>query len=144
MNPPGPTAPAVASPLAVRVRAGLGAVACLGLGVGLQLLDRSVGIDLLGSVLYVLLVGLLVLLVRPSLGAVTVAAISLAFATLVELLQLTAIHATIVDTVPPARLVLGSAFDPMDLVAYLVGAVLLVPLVGLIRRPGNAAIARDA
>ena len=62
MTRPAPTAPAVASPRAVRVRALIGAVACLGLGIGLQLLDRSVAIDLLGSVLYVLLAGLLVLL----------------------------------------------------------------------------------
>ena len=143
MTRPAPTAPAVASPRAVRVRALIGAVACLGLGIGLQLLDRSVAIDLLGSVLYVLVAGLLVLLVRPSLRAVTVAAIALAFATLVELLQLTAIHATIVDAVPSARLVLGSAFDPMDLVAYLVGAVLLLPIVAVIRRPGNRPVTRS-
>ncbi|MGW4929459.1 DUF2809 domain-containing protein [Agromyces sp. NPDC004153] len=143
MSRPTATALAVASPRAVRVRALVGAVACLGLGIGLQLLDRSVAIDLLGSVLYVLLAGLLVLLVRPSLRAVPVAAIALAFATLVELLQLTAIHATVVEAVPMAGLVLGNAFDPMDLLAYLVGAVLVVPLVGLIRRPGNAAVARD-
>jgi hypothetical protein len=92
-------------------------------------------IDLLGSVLYVLLVGLVVLLVRPSLRAVTVAVIALGFATVVEFLQLTTIHATIVDAVPAAGLVLGNAFDPMDLLAYFVGAVLLLPLAGLIRRP---------
>ena len=39
---------------------------------------------------------------------------------------------------PLARLVFGSAFDPMDLVAYLVGAVLLVPIVAVIRRPGSS------
>ena len=108
-----------------------------------MLLERSVAIDLLGSVLYVLLVGLLVLVVRPSLRAVTVAAIALAFATLVEFLQLTAIHATIVDAVPSARLVLGSAFDPMDLVAYLVGAVLLLPIVAALRRPTNTPARRE-
>ena len=143
MSRAGPTAPPVAPPRAVRLRAIVAAVACLSLGLALQLLERSVAIDLLGSVLYVLLVGLLVLVVRPSLRAVTVAAIALAFATLVEFLQLTAIHATIVDAVPSARLVLGSVFDPMDLVAYLVGAMLLVPIVAAIRRTGNAAVGRD-
>lgn len=125
------------------MRAVVAAVACLGLGLALQLLEQSVAIDLLGSVLYVLLVGLLVLVVRPSLRAVTAAAIALAFATLVEFLQLTAIHATIVEAVPMAGLVLGNAFDPMDLLAYLVGAVLLVPIVAVIRRQGNPAGARD-
>ncbi|TYL53847.1 DUF2809 domain-containing protein [Agromyces mariniharenae] len=144
MSRPAATVPAVASPRAMRVRAVVGALACLGLGLGLQLLDRSSVVDLLGSVLYVMLVGLLALLMRPSLRAVTVAAIALAFATLVELLQLTAIHAAVVEAVPMAGLVLGNAFDPMDLLAYLVGAVVLVPIVAVIRRPGNAAGARDA
>ena len=131
-----PAASAIASPRAVRVRAVIGAIACVALGLGLQLLDRSLVIDLVGSMLYVLLVGMLVLLIRPSLAAPAVAAIAFAVAALVELLQLTGIPAAIVDAVPLARLVFGSAFDPMDLVAYLVGAVLLVPIVAVIRRPG--------
>jgi uncharacterized protein DUF2809 len=133
-----PAASAIASPRAVRVRAVIGAIACVALGLGLQLLDRSLVIDLVGSMLYVLLVGMLVLLIRPSLAAPAVAAIAFAVAALVELLQLTGIPAAIVDAVPLARLVFGSAFDPMDLVAYLVGAVLLVPIVAVIRRPGSS------
>ena len=41
MPSPGPAAPAVASPRTVRTRGSMGAVACLAVGVGLQLLDRS-------------------------------------------------------------------------------------------------------
>lgn len=119
----------------IRLLAIVGGLACLALGLGLQLLDRSGVIDLIGSVLYVVLVGLLVLLVRPPLPGVVIAAIALGFATVVELLQLTPIHAAVVGAVPPARLVLGSAFDPLDLVAYLVGALLLLPLLRVITRP---------
>ncbi|MFE6254324.1 DUF2809 domain-containing protein [Agromyces sp. NPDC057865] len=140
MSPSRPAAPAsaIASSRAVRVRAVIGAVACLALGLGLQLLDRSLVIDLLGSALYVVFAGLLALLIRPSLTGPAVALIAVAFATVIELLQLTGIPAAIVDVVPLARLVFGSSFDPMDLVAYLVGAVLLVPIVAVIRRRGSA------
>lgn len=118
----------------IRLLAVVGALACLALGLGLQLLHRSSLIDLLGSVLYVMLAGLLVLLVRPSLPALVIAAIALGIATAIELLQLTPIPAVIVESFPPARLVLGSAFDPLDLVAYLAGALLLIPLVRVIAR----------
>jgi Protein of unknown function (DUF2809) len=118
----------------IRLLAVVGVLACLALGLGLQLLDRSPVIDLLGSVLYVMLVGLLVLLVRPSLSGLRIAAIALGIATVVELLQLTPIPTVIVESFPPARLVLGSAFDPLDLVAYLAGALLLIPLVRVVTR----------
>jgi hypothetical protein len=119
-----------------RVRA-LGAVAAvvsLALGLGLQLLDRSPLIDVLGSVLYVVFFGLLLLIAWPALRTVVIAAVALAGATLFEVLQLTGIPDAIVDVLPPARLVFGSAFDPLDLVAYVGGALLLVLLLLAIRR----------
>lgn len=118
----------------IRLLAVVGVLACLALGLGLQLLDRSPVIDLLGSVLYVMLVGLVILLVRPSLPGLVIAAIALGIATVVELLQLTPVPAAVVEAVPPARLVLGSSFDPLDLVAYVAGALLLIPLVRVISR----------
>lgn len=118
----------------VRVLSALAALACLALGLGLQLLDRSPLLDGIGSVLYVVLVGLLVLLVRPTLPAVAVALVALAIATAIELLQLTGIPDSIGTVVPLARLVFGSAFDPVDLVAYAGGAVLLFLLLRVIAR----------
>lgn len=112
----------------------LGALACIALGLGLQLLDRSPLLDAIGSVLYVVLVGLLVLLVRPALPASVVAAVAFAIATAIELLQLTGIPDSIGTVVPLARLVFGSAFDPIDVVAYAGGAVLLFLLLRVIRR----------
>ncbi|MBT2516900.1 DUF2809 domain-containing protein [Streptomyces sp. ISL-90] len=126
--------PLTASPRNVRVLGALGAVACIALGLGLQLLDRSPILDVLGSILYVVLVGLLVLVVRPTLPAVVVASVALAISTAIELLQLTGIPDSIGAAVPAARLVFGSAFDPIDLVAYAGGAVLLFVLLRVIAR----------
>lgn len=135
MTPGDPAArPALASLRRIRLFAVVAVLACLALGLGLQLLDRSPVIDLLGSVLYVMLVGLLVLLVRPSLPGLVIVAIALGIATVVELLQLTPISAAVVGAVPSARLVLGSSFDPLDLVAYVAGALLLIPLVRVTSR----------
>jgi hypothetical protein len=108
-------------------------------GLGTQLLGPSPSVDLLGSVLYVVLVGLLVQLVWPNLHILPVTAVALAVATAVELLQLTPIPAAIVAAVPAARLVLGSAFDPVDLVAYWGGAAVLFLLLSVITRAGPAA-----
>lgn len=126
--------PSLAPVRRIRLLAVVGVLACLALGLGLQLLDRSPVIDLLGSVLYVMLVGLVILLVRPSLPRLVIAAIALGIATVVELLQLTPVSAAVVEAVPSARLVLGSSFDPLDLVAYVAGALLLIPLVRVISR----------
>lgn len=117
-----------------RVLGALAAVACIAAGLGLQLLDRSLLLDQIGSVLYVVLVGLLVLLVRPTLPALVIAALAFAIATAIELLQLTGIPDSIGAVVPAARLVLGSAFDPIDLVAYAGGSVLLYVLIRVITR----------
>jgi hypothetical protein len=119
----------------------LGAVAAvvsLALGLGLQLLDRSPLIDVLGSMLYVVFFGLLLLVAWPALRTIVIASVALAGATLLELMQLTAIPDVIVGALPPARLVFGSAFDPLDLVAYVGGALLLVLLLLAIRRPVRA------
>jgi hypothetical protein len=118
----------------VRVLGALAAVACIAAGLGMQLLDRSPLLDGIGSVLYVVLVGLVVLIIRPTLPAVTVALVAFAIATAIELFQLTGIPDSIGTVVPLARLVFGSAFDPIDLVAYAGGAVLLFLLLHVIAR----------
>ena len=94
-------------------------------GLGLQLLDRTVAIDLAGSALYAMLVGLLVAIAWPRLAGWIVALAAFGVSAAVELLQLTGIPASIVSAVPPLRLVFGSSFDPLDLVGYAIGVVLL-------------------
>lgn len=122
----------------VRVLGAVAAVVSLALGLGLQLLDRSPLIDVLGSMFYVVFFGLLLLVAWPALRTVVIAAVALAGTTLLEVLQLTGIPDAIVDVLPPARLVFGSAFDPLDLVAYVGGALLLLVLLLAIRRPVRA------
>lgn len=94
-------------------------------GLCLQLLDRTVAVDLAGSALYAMLVGLLVAIAWPRLAGWIVALAAFAISAAVELLQLTGIPAAIVSAVPPLRLVFGSSFDPLDLVGYAIGAVAL-------------------
>ena len=129
---PQPTTPAGTGRL--RVLAVVAASGCLVLGLALQLLDRTPLIDVLGSMLYVVFFGLLIVLVWPRLSAITVAASALALAVAIELLQLTPVPAAIVDAMPVSRLLFGSSFDAMDLVAYLGGAVLLWALLVVLRR----------
>ena len=126
--------PAIAPARRIRLRAVVAAVGCVALGLGLQPLDRSPLVDVVGSMLYVVLFGLVILLAWPALPAVAVASVALAIAVGVELLQLTPIPAAVVDAVPAARLLFGSAFDPWDLAAYLGGAVALFVLLRVITR----------
>lgn len=128
----------IAAPNHVRALGAVAAVVSLALGLALQLLDRSPVIDVLGSMLYVVFFGLLVLVAWPALSAVAIASVAFAVATLLELLQLTGVPDAIVAVLPPARLVFGSAFDPLDLAAYLAGAVLLALLLVAIGRSARA------
>ena len=133
-----------ASPRGIRVLAALSALACIALGLGLQLLDRSFAVDALGSVLYVVLIGLILVLIRPTARSLVIAAIAFAVAASVELLQLTGVPGAIVEVVPLARLVLGSAFDPLDLVAYAIGAAGVAALhQSITRRRRRPEAARD-
>ena len=129
--------PAAAPARRIRLRAAVASAGCVALGLGMQLFDRSPLIDVLGSVLYVVVFGLVILLAWPKLPAIAVSSVALAIAVGVELLQLTSIPAAVVDAVPAARLLFGSAFDPWDLAAYLGGAVALFVLLRVIR-PGYA------
>ncbi|UOE43368.1 DUF2809 domain-containing protein [Agromyces larvae] len=108
-----------------RLIAGGAVIGCLAAGLSLQLVDRSPAIDLLGSVLYAALIGFAVLLVAPVAPPWVPAAVAFAAAAVIEGLQLTPLPAAISAVVPGAHLVLGSAFDPWDLAAYAVGALVV-------------------
>lgn len=109
------------------------AVACVVLGLLAQL-GRTPLLDLAGSVLYVLLIGMLVVIAAPRLASWAVAVVALAVAAAVELLQLTSLPDLVGEVAPASRLVLGNAFDPVDLVAYVGGAALLYLLLRLLIR----------
>lgn len=108
----------------IRARSFVAAGACLVLGLGLQLVDRTLIVDLLGSMLYVGLFAFLLRACWPALGAALVSAVAFALAAAVELLQLTDVPQRVAEVFPPARLLLGGSFDPIDLIAYGGGAVL--------------------
>ncbi len=79
-------------------------------------------------------IGLLVGAVWPALSSATIAAAAFTFACAIELLQLTGLPRAIVGAFPPARLLFGSSFDPLDFVAYAAGALLLfVAHIALVR-----------
>jgi hypothetical protein len=118
----------------VRARCAIAAVVVLLAGLGLQLLERTVAIDLAGSALYACLVGLLVAIAWPRLSSPAVALIGFGVSSVVELLQLTGLPTAAVSAVPPLRLVFGSSFDPLDFLGYAVGAVLLLGVHAAARR----------
>jgi hypothetical protein len=122
-----------ASTRRIRLLALAVAAACVGLGLLAQL-GRTPLLDVAGSVLYVVLLGMLVVIVAPRFAAWAVAAIAFAVAVVVESLQLTPLPDLIGAAVPASRLVLGNAFDPVDLVAYAGGTVLLYVLRRLLVR----------
>ncbi|MFF2370674.1 DUF2809 domain-containing protein [Agromyces sp. NPDC058110] len=129
----------------LRVRMMLTATAAVVLlaGLALQLLDRTIAVDLVGSALYACLVGLVVAIAWPRLPSWVLAAVAFDASAAIELLQLTGIPSRFVDAVPPLRLVFGSSFDPLDLVGYAIGAVLLVVVLAaarrIVRRPTGSA-----
>ncbi|WP_173922860.1 DUF2809 domain-containing protein [Agromyces sp. Marseille-P2726] len=124
----GPTTAHATAARRIRRTAGVTAVTCLALGLGTQLLDWSPGVDAFASVLYVVLVGALVMLIRPVMPSLVIASIAFGFATTMELLQLTGVAAAIVEVFPLAHLVFGNAFDPFDIVAYAGGAIVVFVL----------------
>ncbi len=80
--------------------------------------------DKAGDVVYAVLVVLLVWLVRQGAPVRALGAVALAWCVAVELFQLTGVPARLAAALPVARLALGSGFDTLDLVAYVVGVLL--------------------
>ena len=107
-----------------RLRAGLLVVPVIGLGLAARFLGAGLVADLSGGVLYAVLIYVLLVFVRPRAGYLSNAAIALAFCIAVELLQITTIPADLAAAFPPIRLVLGSTFAPLDLLAYVIGTAL--------------------
>jgi hypothetical protein len=81
-----------------------------------------------GTALYASMTWAGIRFLGPRLSALTAGAIALAWCWGAELFQLTGIPAELSADSLPARLVLGAAFDPIDLIWYPIG---IVPLVAL-------------
>lgn len=90
--------------------------------------------DKAGDLLYAALVALGVWFLVPWVRPWLLAAVAGGWCLAVELLQLTRLPDAAAEVTPLSRLVLGSGFDPLDLVAYAVGVALVVVLVVVARR----------
>lgn len=119
----------------MRLRCALAAGATLATGLALQLLERTPLVDLAGGALYTLLVGLLLAFLAPAWPALRLATVAYGMSAAIELLQLTGLPQALVEAAPPLRLVLGSSFDPLDLLAYAVGAAAVWAVRAFIGRP---------
>ena len=87
--------------------------------------------DITGDALYAVAAYLAVVIVVPRATPVLVGAIALGWCVAVELFQLTGLPLAWGADIPPLRLVLGTGFDPRDLLVYgaAVAASVLVDLV---------------
>jgi hypothetical protein len=109
-----------------RIACAAALVVVIAMGLGTRFaLPPSPFADIAGDALYAVAAYLAVALIAPRLGSAWSAGIAIAWCVGVELLQLTGIPAGLGAVFPPARLVLGTGFDPRDLVVYTV-AVLVV------------------
>lgn len=75
-----------------------------------------------GDALYTVMVYALVVAVRPAIGPAVAACGAVGISWAVEFLQLTDIPAQLSAAVPLMRLVVGTTYNALDLVAYVVGA----------------------
>jgi hypothetical protein len=98
-------------------------LAVLALGLAITLIDLRV--PRLGDALYAVLVYLVIAALWPRLRRPAVVLATAAFCAGIELFQLTEIPAHIGQAIPLARFVLGTSFDPLDLVAYAIGIALV-------------------
>ncbi|MFF3249422.1 DUF2809 domain-containing protein [Actinacidiphila glaucinigra] len=98
------------------------AIVTVGAGLGLRAMAAGSAAKYGGDALYTVLVLALVVLVAPRLAPLKTAAIALAFSWGVEFLQLSDVPAELSRRSTVARLILGSTFNPPDLLWYAVGA----------------------
>ncbi|WP_217181389.1 DUF2809 domain-containing protein [Streptomyces sp. AC495_CC817] len=133
---------AAATPLRVR-RSAIALLAAVTAVTGLLVhtMSSCPAGDIAGDALYAALLYLLVALIAPRWHPIQPALVSAGICTAVELLQLTHIPRDLSAAFPPAALVLGSGFDPRDLVVYVLAAAaasgLDVAVTGALRRRGR-------
>ncbi|MEH0445201.1 MULTISPECIES: ribosomal maturation YjgA family protein [unclassified Streptomyces] len=112
-----------ADPLRIRTAAAGAAVLTVGAGLGLRAVAAGDVAKYGGDALYTVLLLTLVVALAPRVTPLTAAGGALAVSWAVEFLQLSSVPADLSRRSALARLVLGSTFDPPDLLWYAVGAV---------------------
>lgn len=110
------------NPAGTRLAAAGAVVVTVGAGLGLRAVATGSPAKYGGDALYTVLIYALIVLVLPRVTALRAAAGALAASWVVEFLQLTGVPAELSRHSGLARLVLGSTFNPPDLLWYAVGA----------------------
>ena len=101
-----------------------GAALTMASGLAVTWLGEGPVADLSGDALYAALVYLVLASIAPRARRRVVLVSAIGLCTGLELFQLTGLPATLVDLWSPARFVLGTTFDEVDLLAYAAGAAL--------------------
>ncbi|MDX3799736.1 DUF2809 domain-containing protein [Streptomyces sp. AK04-3B] len=114
---------AAADPLRTRRAAAGAAVLTLGAGLGLRAVAAGDVAKYGGDALYTVLLLTLIVALAPRVTPPTAAGGALAASWAVEFLQLSSVPADLSRRSALARLVLGSTFNPPDLLWYAVGAL---------------------
>jgi hypothetical protein len=107
-------------------------------GLLVSRLGQGPAAGLVGDGMYAVMVYLLVALAAPKARAVAAGGVALGLCVMIELAQLTGVPATLVRVWWPARYVLGTTFQAVDLVAYAVGTVCICVLDRPSARSSNA------
>lgn len=118
-----PSSPTLAAAVRAR-RLGclIGAVVVVATGLTVHLVGSGPVADVVGDVLYAVLIYLVIAVAFPRARVWVVGASAAAVCAAVELFQLTGLPGQWAESFWPIRLVLGVGFDARDLVAYVAGA----------------------
>ena len=119
-----------------RARILIAGAVVIGLGLAGRMLPGALG-DVVGGMLYAVLVYLALALISPTRKAWRLALIAAGIGVAIEAAQLTGLPAELASVFPPARLVFGSTFVVSDLLIAVVGAA-LAPLTDLVTRPSDS------
>lgn len=92
------------------------------LGLALHFLVPGDFASLITDALFTVLVYLLLALILPTAKRHWLALGAFAISAFIEIAQLTGVPAQLAESFPPSRLVFGTTFSALDLVAYAVGA----------------------
>ncbi|POH58340.1 DUF2809 domain-containing protein [Arthrobacter glacialis] len=92
------------------------------LGLALHFLVPGDLASLITDALFTVLVYLLLALILPTAKRHWLALSAFAISAFIEIAQLTGVPAQLAESFPPSRLVFGTTFSALDLVAYAVGA----------------------
>ncbi|MGW7287883.1 ribosomal maturation YjgA family protein [Streptomyces sp. NPDC054847] len=118
------TSQRLGGPSRTRMAAAAAAVLTVVAGLGVRAMAQGSVAKYAGDALYTVLILALVVLVAPRARPLAAAGAALVFSWAVEFLQLTPLPAELSGRSVVARLVLGSTFNPPDLLWYAVGAAL--------------------